>query len=120
MPRLTTILVWLSLISTKVSAFQSTDVSNRHRVGSVISGTVLQESQCSDQQDDNLQARRSFLSKIALVPVVALPALSVTPEPAQASGGATAGGAYLLSAKKRPPQDRQYIAVLQYGTVGLA
>ena len=101
MPRLTTILVWLSLISTKVSAFQSTDVSNRHRVGSVISGTVLQESQCSDQQDDNLQARRSFLSKIALVPVVALPALSVTPEPAQASGGATAGGAYLLSAKKR-------------------
>lgn len=103
MPRLlTSILVWFSLVvGAKVCAFQSTDMPNRHRVGSVISGTVLQESHYSDKNDDNLQARRSFLSKIAVVPLVAFPSLAVTPTPAQASGGATAGGAYLLSAKKR-------------------
>ena len=99
MTRLTSILVWLSLFGT--NAFQSADVSNRHRVGSVITGTVLHESQCNIEQNDSLQARRSFLSKIAVVPLVALPSLSVTPAPAEASGGATAGGAYLLSAKKR-------------------
>mmetsp|Transcript_16356 Transcript_16356/g.41009 ORF Transcript_16356/g.41009 Transcript_16356/m.41009 type:complete len:220 (+) Transcript_16356:108-767(+) len=101
MPRLTTILIWLSLVGTKVSAFQGVSVSNRYRVGSVIPGTALHDSQCSDQQNDNLQERRSFISKLALFPVVALPSLAAMPTLAQASGGATAGGAYLLSAKKR-------------------
>lgn len=97
MPRRTTIFVWLSLVGAKVCAFQSMSsaISNRHV------STVLHESQCSDRLDDNFRARRSFLSKVALFPLVALPPLSVTPAPAQASGGATAGGAYLLSAKKR-------------------
>ncbi len=76
-------------------------MSNRYRVGSVIPGTALHDSQCSDQQNDNLQERRSFISKLALFPVVALPSLAAMPTLAQASGGATAGGAYLLSAKKR-------------------
>ena len=105
MPRIATIFVWLSLVGAKVCAFQrvfmSADISNRCHVGSVISGTVLYKSQCSVHHDANLQERRSFLSKLALFPLVALPSLAMAPTPTQASGGATAGGAYLLSAKKR-------------------
>ena len=101
MPRLTTILVWLSLVGAKVSAFQSSGISNRQRVGSVISAITLHASENREEHSDSLQARRSFLSQITLVPLVALPSLALAPTPAQASGGATAGGAYLLSAKKR-------------------
>jgi hypothetical protein len=63
--------------------------------------TALHKSQLSDEEDDNFQARRSFLGKIALFPLAVLPSLTAKPTTAQASGGATAGGAYLLSAKKR-------------------
>jgi len=38
---------------------------------------------------------------MAVIPVAALSTLASVPSTAQASGGATAGGAYLLSAKKR-------------------
>jgi len=45
----------------------------------------------------SLQAsRRSILQKAFVLPLV-----NLSPSPAQASGGATAGGAYLLSAKQR-------------------
>ena len=106
---LTTILIaWLSVIASQVCAFQdvsrSAIISNRHRILSVHIGTstILQESKSSDHLDDNSQAaRRSFLGKLALIPFAALQALTTTPTTAQASGGATAGGAYLLSAKKR-------------------
>eukprot|EP00531_Pseudo-nitzschia_arenysensis_P010997 CAMPEP_0116132458 /NCGR_PEP_ID=MMETSP0329-20121206/9558_1 /TAXON_ID=697910 /ORGANISM="Pseudo-nitzschia arenysensis, Strain B593" /LENGTH=216 /DNA_ID=CAMNT_0003626973 /DNA_START=116 /DNA_END=766 /DNA_ORIENTATION=- len=97
--KLTTIISLL--VGTQVYAFQGASVSIRCRFGSVAEGTDLQASQCSDEQSNNLQERRSFISKLALLPVVALPSLAAMPTPAQASGGATAGGAYLLSAKKR-------------------
>lgn len=93
MLKLTTILIaWLS-IATNVCAFQAASKSGAN--------TVLRASQCSDQHDDNLNSRRSFLNTLTLVPIAALPSLAARPLPAQASGGATAGGAYLLSAKKR-------------------
>jgi hypothetical protein len=106
MPSLTRILiVWLSVVATKVCAFQearlSAAISNRRCIGSVNTDTALRKSQMSDQEDDNFQARRSFLNKLALFPLAALPSLTAKPTTAQASGGATAGGAYLLSAKKR-------------------
>lgn len=44
-------------------------------------------------------SRRSFFDNMALIPLVSGWALSV--DSANASGGATAGGAYLLSAKQR-------------------
>jgi len=106
MPSLTRILiVWLSVVATNVCAFQqvrsSADISNRRCIGSVNTGTALHKSQLSDQEEENFQARRSFLGKLALFPLAALPSLTAKPTTAQASGGATAGGAYLLSAKKR-------------------
>jgi len=79
----------------------SARISNRRRTGSLNTGTVLHESKWSNHDDDNLEARRSFLCKISLLPLAAMPSLAVNPRAAQASGGATAGGAYLLSAKKR-------------------
>jgi len=95
----------LSVVATNVCAFQeasmSTAISNRRRIGSLHTSTVLHESRLSDHPNDNLQARRSFLSKLTLFSFAALPSLTTRPTTAQASGGATAGGAYLLSAKKR-------------------
>jgi hypothetical protein len=107
MPRLNTILfACLSVIATRVCAFRqgpmtSARISNRQRTGSLNTATVLHESKYIDHDDDNLEARRSFLCKISLLPLAAMPSLAVNPRAAQASGGATAGGAYLLSAKKR-------------------
>jgi hypothetical protein len=48
---------------------------------------------------ESATSRRSFLDRLALAPLVA--GLSVPINAAYASGGATAGGAYLLSAKQR-------------------
>lgn len=53
------------------------------------------------------KGRRSFLSQMVAVPVITTAVATTTllsplsPRPANASGGATAGGAYLLSAKQR-------------------
>ena len=48
------------------------------------------------------QERRSFLGNLALsIPMATLPMLTTSVTSANASGGATAGGAYLLSAKQR-------------------
>lgn len=98
--KLTTIIISF-LVATKVYAFQGASISIHRRFGSVTEGTALHESQCNHHQSDNLQERRSFISAISLFPVIGLPTLAAIPTPAQASGGATAGGAYLLSAKKR-------------------
>lgn len=70
-----------SVQSNNVSAFSVRDSSSpvNHRV-----------------QQDNKVSRRSF---VALIPAVA--GLSIATDSANASGGATAGGAYLLSAKQR-------------------
>ena len=90
----------LSVIGSPVCAFQdasiSTRLSNRHR--SVCS--FLYDPKSIDYQCENSQARRTFLSEVALCGV-ALTTLTTRPKIAEASGGATAGGAYLLSAKRR-------------------
>jgi len=96
----------LSAILTNVCAFQeaflTSAISDRRAIRSGGTGIVsLHESQLSDYQGDNTQTRRSFVDKLTLFPLVALPFLVEIPTKAQASGGATAGGAYLLSAKKR-------------------
>ena len=107
MPNLSTILVaCLSVIATQVCAFQdspaSAIISNRRRIVSARADTMVHESHLGDDQDADLcYQRRSFLFKLTSIPVIALSSLTMTPETAQASGGATAGGAYLLSAKKR-------------------
>jgi hypothetical protein len=53
----------------------------------------------STANNNGVDSRRSFLDRLVLVPLVA--GLSVSVDTANASGGATAGGAYLLSAKQR-------------------
>lgn len=110
MPSLTStslLITVLSVISAHTCAFQgvspSAVFSSHCRVPSIhSSGVILHESShSSDVQDGNSEARRSFLGKIAVIPVAALSTLASVPSIVQASGGATAGGAYLLSAKKR-------------------
>ncbi|VEU37051.1 unnamed protein product [Pseudo-nitzschia multistriata] len=96
----------LSLLVIQAYAFQEASnaaiFSSRSQLGSIYTHVSLHESsQPFDSQERNLQERRSFLSKLALIPAVVLPSLATLPTSAQASGGATAGGAYLLSAKKR-------------------
>eukprot|EP00980_Cylindrotheca_fusiformis_P022110 scaffold8995_cov139-Cylindrotheca_fusiformis.AAC.7 len=49
--------------------------------------------------NNGIEPRRTFLNSLALVPLAL--GISVAMDPAEASGGATAGGAYLLSAKQR-------------------
>merc|ERR1712157_189223 len=62
---------------------------------------ILHESKLIDRHDDNPLPRRSFFNELTLFSLAALPSLVANPKKTQASGGATAGGAYLLSAKKR-------------------
>lgn len=78
-------ILFLSLQSS-AAAFQS---SNSHVKKN--SATVLHSASTGDAST----SRRSFLDLMALAPLV------VIPSAANASGGATAGGAYLLSAKQR-------------------
>lgn len=103
-----TLLVALISNIAYVCAFQDlsppTSLSNPSRYFSLRSDTALalhESSLSNEHQDGSCQARRSFLKNASLIPFVALPTLTSIPSPAQASGGATAGGAYLLSAKKR-------------------
>jgi hypothetical protein len=50
---------------------------------------------------DEESSRRSFFSDVALTSIALTTAFSTRVGPARASGGATAGGVYLLSAKQR-------------------
>ncbi|KAG7357006.1 hypothetical protein IV203_001694 [Nitzschia inconspicua] len=54
----------------------------------------------NDSQSVNSFGRRSLSAQLTVIPMIAALA-PFLPEPATASGGATAGGAYLLSAKQR-------------------
>jgi len=95
------LIAWLSMIALQVCAFQEkTVISNRHRNISV--RTFMRDRKSIDNQCENSQARRSFLDKAFFFQCgVVFTALTTKPELAHSSGGATAGGAYLLSAKRR-------------------
>jgi len=95
------LIAWLSLIASQVCAFQEkTVISNRHRNISV--RTFMRDRKSIDNQCENSQTRRSFLDKAVIFQCgVVLTALTTKPKLAHSSGGATAGGAYLLSAKRR-------------------
>jgi hypothetical protein len=83
------------LASIRVFAFQEIVVRSANHRHLAIASTL--SSAKNDYSIPSMsQERRFFLSYLAVVPV--LPFLV---EPATASGGATAGGAYLLSAKQR-------------------
>ena len=101
----TLIIVCLVLLPKRVCAFQDATKTltrcDRLRPRSIMTGTVIYESRLDTPASETLEARRSFLEKLTLFPVVALPSMTSMARYAQASGGATAGGAYLLSAKKR-------------------
>ena len=56
----------------------------------------------SAESDSTNLSRRNLLSNLSIASIVSFGVLSAySPEPVYASGGATAGGAYLLSAKQR-------------------
>jgi hypothetical protein len=55
----------------------------------------------SETEETLAHARRSFLGRLAVIPVTTTLLSWLEVEIANASGGATAGGAYLLSAKQR-------------------
>ena len=99
------IIAYLALVVKDAYAFQdatkTSTVFDRLRTSSTITGTVMHESQTGIYQDEDLDSRRSFIRRVSLCPIAALPAMTSMAPITQASGGATAGGAYLLSAKKR-------------------
>ena len=97
MKRLLPLTTLLTLISAQFGdAFTILDTTT----GTWRSLTSLHDSDVRDQEV-SLQDRKSFLGKLALYPVLAGSMSTCSIEPARASGGATAGGAYLLSAKQR-------------------
>jgi len=55
----------------------------------------------SDENYDDIVARRRWLNDISMASLVSIGGLIFQPNSASASGGATAGGVYLLSAKQR-------------------
>jgi len=65
------------------------------------SQTVLSALSSSDDSSDIGLSRRVFLDTTRMAGLVATSALLLPMDQALASGGATAGGAYLLSAKQR-------------------
>lgn len=83
------ILSILFFLQSHASAFIVTDTRVK------VPKTVLSLS----ADNDGIDSRRSFLDRLALFPFAA--GFSIAVETANASGGATAGGAYLLSAKQR-------------------
>lgn len=95
----------LALLSQRGCAFQDVTKTPTRldslRTRSIITGTAIYESQLGTHQDEKVEARRSFLGKLTLFSFAALPSMTSMAKITQASGGATAGGAYLLSAKKR-------------------
>jgi hypothetical protein len=100
------VFIWIAFIPTQIWAFSLKETITK----APVFNTVLQQTDIGGDHKDtscSLNGRRSFLAKLALSPAVALPLAAVVPtnflsvEPAWASGGATAGGAYLLSAKQR-------------------
>lgn len=95
----------LVLLSKRVFAFQDATKKPtrlvRPRTKSIVVKTAIHESQSGTHNTEKLEVRRSFLRKLTLFPFAVLPSVTSMATIAQASGGATAGGAYLLSAKKR-------------------
>lgn len=66
------------------------------------SDEISKKASISDEDVEMINSRRSFLVQAAIVSVAAGSSnLWTNIDPANASGGATAGGAYLLSAKQR-------------------
>jgi len=98
-----TIMLLVSVVATNVCAFQESSMSVAHRrcVRPMSMGNILHESKLTDRNEGSLLARKSFLDELFLSSLAALPVMVTNPKNSQASGGATAGGAYLLSAKKR-------------------
>jgi len=96
---------YLVLSATKACAFQDTLKTpasfGRRHTRSINTSTEVYESHSSVHEDKNLDTRRSSLGKLALFSFAALQSMTAMPTITRASGGATAGGAYLLSAKKR-------------------
>lgn len=85
--------------TTGAFSFQETSgVANHRRMST--SSALLSANTDYNGSESLLQERRCYLRKLAVFPaaVALLPFLA---NPAIASGGATAGGAYLLSAKQR-------------------
>lgn len=85
----TTFLAWIYLGQ---AAFVST--GGEHRVSSRYASPKL-------KSDDHLGSRRTMLQNIALTSFGIASGLVLQKNAAYASGGATAGGVYLLSAKQR-------------------
>lgn len=84
--------VWISAYVGRSFAFLESSVIHR---------ATHHHSKVGDGDDVALEARRSVLGKLALIPLVAVTTSISFIDPVHASGGATAGGAYLLSAKQR-------------------
>jgi hypothetical protein len=81
---------------------------------SISSKTTASSSSLAAKTGSNI-SRRDILNNLSIASIVSFGILSSSiPEPANASGGATAGGVYLLSAKQR------YNARVQAGVKGFA
>ena len=90
-----TLLSLLSFVSVGQAAFVST--TGQH---AGLARDVSQESKM--KSSDNLESsRRSMLQDLSLATLGVVSGLTLQKQSAVASGGATAGGAYLLSAKQR-------------------
>ena len=84
--------VCLALFQAHVSAFVSIHQKTDYR------NLALAETK---NDKERAPSRRSFLNDVGMASVTVASIFAVQAEPAFASGGATAGGAYLLSAKQR-------------------
>jgi hypothetical protein len=83
---------FLALISLGQAAFVATGAA--HSVSTRDASQKL-------QTDDHIESRRTMLQDIALASIGVASGLVLQKDAAYASGGATAGGVYLLSAKQR-------------------
>jgi hypothetical protein len=92
-------LVTLTLAPTTVIAFQeySANAANDRRMAI---SSALSSAKNDGAVPSIFQERRFYLANLAVLSL-AVPLQQFLEEPANASGGATAGGAYLLSAKQR-------------------
>jgi hypothetical protein len=92
------LIVWFSIVATiPADAFSSRKTANHH--GHLGSSTSTSIRETENKDSSSIQERRSFLGNLAWsIPMFTFPVASPS---AHASGGATAGGAYLLSAKQR-------------------
>ena len=100
----------VTMTTVVVAAFQSHEQPHRQHYPYHTRNSVLQEQQAPNDEvegamelkKENKRNRRSFvLNSFAMLPFAAVVTSRVRIESAHASGGATAGGMYLSSAKKR-------------------